>query len=515
MPSPVTAERGLVPIGGFATVPSDRLNSGDLRLLSLETSATPQHIGELAIFSAAGGLDYTRLVHLIETRIAAMPRYRQRVRPVPANLANPVWLDDPNFDITYHVRRSALPRPGGDAELLEFCARIQSRLLDRGRPLWELYLVEGVSGDRAAIITKTHQAVIDGMGALDIADVLLDARPDPASGEEPLWMPSPEPTGAQLVGGALWDMVRRPAAALEPVRLGVSDVRGAAGRIVGVVDSAMSATKALARRSPPSPLATSVGAQRRIGIARTRLSDYRVVRRAHGSTVNDVMLTAVCGGLRSWLLHRGLDLDPAARVRALVPVSVADSAPDGSEGLRGVGRVTGLLADLPIGEPDPVRRLRLTSQTTAAHRRSGRAVGADALVALAGFAPPTLHALGVRVAHGLARRAFDLVVTNVPGPQSPRYVAGARMAEAFPIVPLTAGCAVAIGMTSYDGGVYFGLNADRDAVPDVAALASFIEDSLAELVESSPEPRDDPPVSLSTVRAAHARRARRTPEPHR
>lgn len=498
-------------------MPSDRLTSGDLRFLSLETNATPQHIGELAIFAgAADGLDYTRLVHLIESRIAAMPRYRQRVRQVPAHLANPVWIDDPNFDITYHVRRSALPRPGGDAELLEFCARIQSRLLDRGHPLWEVYLVEGVSGDRAAIITKTHQSVIDGMGALDIANVLLDVRPDPVAGDESLWMPAPEPTGVQLIGGALWDMVRRPAAALEPVRLGVNDVRSAAGRITGVLDSAVSATKALARRSPSSPLATTVGGQRRIGIARTELADYRTVRRAHRTTVNDVMLTAVCGGLRSWLLHRGLDLDPTARVRALVPVSVAQEADSDGGGPPGVGRVTGLLADLPIGEPDPVRRLRLTAQTTAAHRRSGRAVDADALVALAGFAPPTLHALGVRVAHGLARRTFDLVVTNVPGPQSPRYVAGVRMSEVFPIVPLTAGCAVAIGMTSYDGGVYFGLNADRDAVPDVSALANFIEDAVAELVESSPAPRDEPPVSLSTVRAAHARRAaRRTPEPHR
>ena len=498
-------------------MPSDRLTSGDLRFLSLETSATPQHIGALAILPAgADGLDYTRLVHLIETRIAAMPRYRQRVRHVPAHLANPVWIDDPNFDITYHVRRSALPRPGGDPELLEFCARIQSRLLDRGRPLWEVYLVEGLSGDRAAIITKTHQSLIDGMGALDIADVLVDARPEPDSGEEPLWMPAPEPTGAQLIGGALWDVVRRPAAALEPVRLGVNDLRTAAGRMVGVLDTAVSATRALARRSPSSPLAATVGGQRRIGIARTRLADYRVVRRAHGTTVNDVMLTAVCGGLRSWLLHRGLDLDATARVRAVVPVSVAEESAAGGDGLRGVGRVTGLLADLPIGEPDPVRRLRLTAQTTAAHRRSGRAVDADALVALAGFAPPTLHALGVRVAHGLARRAFDLVVTNVPGPQTPRYVAGTRIAEVFPIVPLISGCAVAIGMTSYDGGVYFGINADRDAVPDVAALASFVEDALAELVESSPAPRDEPPVSLSTVRAAHARRAaRRTPEPHR
>ncbi len=498
-------------------MPSDRLTSGDLSFLSLETRATPQHIGELAIFGAgADGLDYSRLLVILEQRISSVPRYRQRVRQVPAHLANPVWIDDPDFDITYHVRRSALPRPGTDAELLEFCARIQSRLLDRSRPLWELYLVEELSGGRSAIITKTHQALIDGLGAVDIADVLLAARPEVAATEDTIWMPEPEPSGAQLVGSALWHIVRRPASVFEPVRLGVNDMKTAAGRVVTAVDSALSATKALTRRPPASPLSATVREQRRIGIARTNLADYRAVRSAHGTTINDVALATVCGALRSWLLHRGLDLEPTARVRALVPVSVSDDLTTVGAGLSSVGRVAGLLADLPIGEDDPVRRLRLTAQTTAAHRRSGRAVDADALVALAGFAPPTLHALGVRVAHGLARRAFDLVVTNVPGPQTARYVDAARMTEVFPIVPLTVGCTVAIGITSYDGGIYYGITADRDAVPDVAALAGYVQDALAELVEASHAPRDEPPVSLSTVRAAHARRAaRRTPEPHR
>jgi diacylglycerol O-acyltransferase len=509
--------RGLVPTEGIATVPSDRLTSGDLSFLSLETRTTPQHIGELAIFPASpDGLTYPNLVRVLQERIASVPRYRQKVRQMPAHLANPVWIDDPNFDITYHVRRSALPRPGGDAELLEFCARIQSRQLDRHRPLWELYFVEGLTGDRVAIITKTHQSMIDGRGAVDIADVLMDARPHPGPSDEPLWMPEPEPSSAHLVGNALWHMVRRPTTALEPIRLGVNDLRAVAGRMTSAVDSAVSVTKALTRHSSPSPLATTVGEQRRIGIARTSLADYRTVRQAHRVTVNDVALATVCGALRSWLLHRGIELQPTARLRALVPVSVADDDDRHGAGLSSVGRVTGLLADLPIGEPDPVRRLRLTSQTTAAHRRSGRAVDADALVSLTGFAPPTLHALGVRVAHGLARRTFDLMVTNVPGPQTPRYVAGSRKAEVFPVIPLTAGSALAIGITSYDGGMYYGLNADRDALPDVGALAGFVEETLAELVESSPAPRDERPVSLSAARATHPPRPpHRSREPHR
>ncbi len=500
-------------------MPSERVSSAESSFFYLESRATPQHVGLLAVFRLpAGGLDYDRVIRLLDERISLAPRYRQKMRSVPGHIANPVWVDDPGFDITYHVRRSALPRPGGDAELLEFCARIQSRLLDRSRPLWEMYLVEGLPGDRVAIITKTHHSMVDGRGAVDLTEVLLDDSPDPRRVIEELWMPEPEPSGAALLTAALIGMARRPGAAIDAIRLGVNDVRSTAGRLNGILTGTVSAASALRRRAPSSPLTATVGQQRRIAVARTRLDDYRAVRRAHFTSVNDVVLATVAGALRAWLLQRGEIVTPMTSIRALVPVSVNDiDSARAVDGESSASRIAGLLVDLPVGEPDPVRRLSLTAQSMSAHRRSGRAVAADALVALSGFAPPTLHALSARAAHGLARRMFNLVVTNVPGPQQPRYAAGARMTEMFPILPLGPGQAMSIGLISYDGGVFYGINGDRDAVPDVSVLAGLIEDSIAELVASSPPPDTDGPappgpgpslVSLSAPRRVQRRGSR-------
>jgi WS/DGAT/MGAT family acyltransferase len=475
---------------------SERVSAADISFLYLETRETPQHLGSLALFrSPVGGLDYDRLVRLLEERISLAPRFRQKLRGVPGHIANPVWVDDPSFDITYHVRRSALRGPGGDAELLDFCASIQSRLLDRSRPLWEMYLIEGLPDDRVAIVTKTHHSMVDGHGAVELAQVLLDDSPDPARLIEKLWMPEPEPSGAALLTNALIGMARRPAAASDSVRLGVNDVRATAGRLNGVLAGALSAGTALLSRAPASPLSVTVGQQRRIAVARTRLEDYRAVRHAHATSVNDVVLATVAGAIRAWWLQRGEAVTPLTSIRALVPVSVNDV--DNARSIDGAGsgsRVAGLLVDLPVGEPDPVRRLMATAEAMSAHRGSGRAVNADALVALSGFAPPTLHALGARAANGLARRMFNLVVTNVPGPQQPRFAAGARMTEMFPILPLSAGQAMSIGLISYDGGVFYGINGDRDAMPDLAVLAGLIEESIAELVAASPALHAEPPA---------------------
>ena len=458
---------------------SQRLSSADVSFFYLEGRTNPQHVGGIAVFTPpADGFDYERLVRLLEERISLVPRYRQKMRTVPAHLANPVWVDDPNFDITYHVRRSALPRPGTQAQLLEFCARIQSRLLDRTRPLWEMYLVEGLADGRIAIVTKTHHAMVDGASAIDIGQVILDSSPEPLRTVEPLWMPEPEPSAAGLLFDALAGFAHRPAAAVDAVRLGAKDVRASTHHVTRVAGTAVSTALALVRRAPSSPLAVKLGQQRRIAVARTRLDDYRRVRQVHGATVNEVALATVAGALRGWLQQRGEAVPPGLVVRALVPVIV--SADDGAD------RVAPLLVDLPVGEPSPLGRLALIREGMAEHHRSGRSVSADALVALSGFAPPTLHGLGARAAKGLTRRMFSLVVTNVPGPQHSLYAAGARMNEMFPIQPLGPGQAVSIGITSYDGGLFFGVNGDRDAMPDVEVLAALIEESLAELVTASP-----------------------------
>ena len=459
---------------------SDRLNPLDVSFLYLETPTTAMHVGGVATFQPPDeGFDYDRLVELIGQRIALVPRYRQKVRQVPGRLANPVWVDDEDFDLTYHVRRSALPRPGTDAHLRELVGRLMSRQLDRNRPLWEIYLVEGLSGGRIAIITKTHHAMVDGVSAVDIGTVMLDVTPTPREVPVDDWRPESTPGALRLVAGAVGDLVKRPTQVVDTARTAVVDVRATAGRVAEVAGGVLSSVRSIARAAPDSPLNARIGQQRRFGMAATSLDDYKRVRKAHGGTVNDVVLATVTGALRTWLLTRGEAVTPSTVVRAMVPVSVR-----GEEGGRGAGgnRVSSYFVDLPVGEGSPLVRLHQVAFAMRGHKESGESVGADALVQLSGFAPPTIHALGARVAASMTRRVFNLVVTNVPGPQFPLYAAGARMLEMYPVVPLALGQAVSIGVTSYDGGVYYGLNADRDALPDVDVLAQCLEESLAELV---------------------------------
>jgi WS/DGAT/MGAT family acyltransferase len=456
---------------------ADRLNNLDASFLYLEDPATPMHVvGVVVLEAPRGGLD--ALASLVEARLSLVPRYRQRVRSVPGLLAAPVWVDDPDFDLAYHLRRSALPRPGSEHQLLDLVSRLASRPLDTARPLWEAYLVEGLIGDRVAVVTKTHPALVDGLGAVDIGQVLLDADPDAPAPEPVPWHPAPPPTALDLVRDAVEEVVRRPSLAVETAAAAVRDARSTARRAALVGRTAVRAVGSAVFRAPTTPLNTPVGRQRRVAVARVGLDDVKAVRRAHGGTVNDVLLTVLTGALREFLLSRGEPVIGSTTVRALVPLSVRE---DGSD----APRVTSHLVDLPVGEPNP--RVRLARLSYALHAVSDpdRSVGADALLALTGFAPPTLHALGARAARGLSRRLFNLVVTNVPGPQRPLYAAGARVLQVWPVVPLAPGQGLAIGMTSYDGCVYVGLDADRDTVGDVDVLADLIEQEAAELVESA------------------------------
>jgi len=479
----------------------DRLSPLDVSFLYFEEPTTPMHVGSVSIFQEPrNGFDHDRLVELISQRIAYVPRYRQRVRWVPGRLANPVWVDDEDFDLSYHVRRSALPRPGDDTQLAELVARVQSRALDRSRPLWEMYLVEGLSGGRFALITKTHHAMVDGIGAVDIGQVILDTSPQRRKRTGSTWRPSPEPSWVELVAGAVAETVRRPTAAIDTVRGGITDVRHTAGRLAGVAGGLLAAATSAARPAPGSPLNAEIGEHRRYAMVTLDLDDHRRIRTAHGGhgadgghwadgghslalSVNDVVLATVAGALRAWLLTRGEKVGPATTVRALVPVSVRPKADDGVP--PAASRVSSYLVDLPVGEPSAVMRLHQVSYRMQAHRETGQAVGAQALAGLAGFAPPTLHSLGARVASGLSKRWFNTVITNVPGPQQPLYAGNARMLASFPVVPLAKGQALSIGLTSYDGRVFYGLNADRDAMPDVDVLAASLEDALTELLDTA------------------------------
>jgi WS/DGAT/MGAT family acyltransferase len=465
---------------------TERLSPLDVSFLYLETPTTAMHVGGVAIFDpparvdGEAGFDYDGLCELVARRISLVPRYRQKVRWVPGHLANPVWVDDEDFDISYHVRRSALPRPGTMDQLRELVGRLQSRQLDRNRPLWEIYLVEGLADGRFAIITKTHHAVVDGVSAVDISTLILDVGTTPREVPDDGWVPRSEPTSAGLVLGALADNLRRPTQVIETVRAEVADVRAIGQRVLGTAAGLVAAARTSVRSAPESPLNATIGEQRRYGMAATELDDYKRVRKAHGGTVNDVVLATVAGALRVWLLTRGESVTPKSTVRAMVPVSVRSEQQSGALG----NRVSAMFVDLPIGEQSPVVRLHQISYAMKAHKESGQSVAADAIVALSGFAPPTIHSAAARLASGFSRRLFNVVVTNVPGPQYPLYAAGAQMLECYPVVPLSKGQGVSVGLTSYNGGVYYGLNADRDTMPDIDVLAQCIEESLGELVET-------------------------------
>ncbi|MGG5260804.1 WS/DGAT/MGAT family O-acyltransferase [Phycicoccus avicenniae] len=476
---------------------TDRLSALDTSFLRLEDATTPMHVGSVMVFDVpAGGFDYSRLVDLISERIAHVPRYRQRIKTVPGGLGNPVWVDDAAFDIGYHVRRSALPRPGSDEQLEELVARIQPRPLDRSRPLWEIYLVEGLAEDRFAIITKSHHSLVDGVNGVDIGGVLVDGNASGADGVLATWRPRPEPSSAELLVGALADVVRTPSQLVDTVRSGVDDVARTASKVASVAGDVLSTlARVSARPAPESPLNAPVGRARRYVMVGTDLDDYRAVRTRLGRgsfadevTINDVVLATIAGAFRSWLLTRGEPVYPGTTVRALVPVSVRSA--DVGEDAPPSAEVTACFVDLPVGEPKPSMRLHQIAFSMRQQTEGGgrRAVSAEALTSVGGFAPPTLHALGARLGGMVSRRLHNVVVTNVPGPQTPLFADGAQMVSTYPVTPLGAGQALAIGLTSYDGGVYFGLYADRDAIPDADVLGRGLVDALQELLDA-PRPR--------------------------
>jgi diacylglycerol O-acyltransferase len=466
-------------------------------------------VGTIDVFEPGPeGFDYERLIALVRQRIEFVPRYRQRIREVPGRLAAPVWVDDENFDLTFHVRQSALPRPGTFAQLREFVGRVLARRLDRSRPLWEMYLVEGLEGGRFALVAKSHLCLVDGIDTVDIGQVLLDAEPEPtaSTGErtESTWRPLAEPSAVELVAGALLESAQDPGRAVQNARgalMGVLGVAVAVGDAVGGIGAAMGSLAADALRGtrPPagSPLTGMLSQQRRVATLCVSLADLRAIRSEHDHTINDVVLAIITGGLRSWLLTRGESLSGGTTVTALVPMSVTED--EGVPSSLG-SSVTPHLQTLPIGEPNALMRLHQVAFGTQAHRESGRAVGARSIADIAGFAPTTLHALGVRVAAEVVRKQHDLVITNVPGPQVPMYAAGSRLVSSFPVLPLAAGHLLAVGVTSYDGEVCLGINADRDAVGDLDMLVQCLRDALEELLDT-------------TVRAASLRQPTRKATP--
>jgi diacylglycerol O-acyltransferase len=465
-----------------------RLSTSDASFYQLENSATPLYVGSLSILRAPrAGLSYETLLATVEQRLPAVPRYRQKVREVAMRLARPVWIDDHDFDITYHVRRSALPSPGSDEQLHELIGRLAARPLDKSRPLWEMYLVEGLAKNRLALYTKSHQALINGMGAAEIGHVMADRNRRPPPFAEDIWVPAREPGRARLLWGAVGDWATRPQAQFNAVRSGVTDLLTNSGELVDAGRRLFDVARTMARSSAPnSPLNTTVSRSRRFTVARGRLDDYRTIRSRYHCDVNDVVLAVIAGALRNWLLSRGEAAAPTSSVRAMapLPVYVGDTFDSSSRG-QAISQVAPFLVDLPVGEGNAVVRLSQIAHATESNPTASSLVDARTIVTLSGFAPPTLHAMGIRVATTLSPRLFNLLITNAPGAQSEMYVAGAKLLESYAVPPLLNNQVLAISVTSYNGMLYFGINADRDAMSDVDMLPSLLAESLDELLEAA------------------------------
>jgi diacylglycerol O-acyltransferase len=465
-----------------------RLLASDASFYHLENSATPMYVGSLSILrKPRNGLSYETLLATVEQRLPQIPRYRQKVREVTLGLARPVWIDDRDFDITYHIRRSALPSPGSDAQLHDLVARLGSRPLDKSRPLWEMYLVEGLSKNRIAIYTKSHQALVNGMTALEIGHVIADrTQKAPAFGED-IWIPAREPSDARLAIGALGEWIARPTVQMTAARNAVIETLTSTGQLIEVGRRAVDAAKTFARgTAPSSPLNTTVSRNRRFTVASHRLEDYRGLRARYDCDVNDVVLAVVAGALRNWLLSRGEPVTSTSTVRAMAPMSVyPDAELDATGPGQAISEVSPFLVDLPVGEGNAVVRLSQIAHATESASSAVSFVDARTIVTLSGFAPPTLHAMGIRVATTFSARQFNLLMTNVPGAQKQMYVAGTKLLETYAVPPLLHNQVLALGITSYNGLLYFGINADREGMADVDVFPTMLRESLDELLESA------------------------------
>jgi WS/DGAT/MGAT family acyltransferase len=457
----------------------DRLSGLDSSFLHLERDAAHMHVAACAVFEGEAP-GHEELVAAIEARLHLVPRYRQRLEFVPLGQGRPVWVDDPHFNAAYHVRHTALPKPGGQGQLRRLAGRVFSQALDRSRPLWELWLVEGLADDRFALLSKTHHALVDGISGVDIMTVLFDTSPDPmpVAPPEHEWVPRPLPSSAQLLADALLERATVPQEVFRGVRATLRGPRAVAQR----VGEALVAVGALAwtglQPAPTSIFNVPIGPHRRFAWVRGNLDDFKAVKNALGGTVNDVVLTVVAGALGRYMRLHGEATD-GVELRAMVPVSVRADVERGALG----NRVAAMWAGLPVGITDPVRRLRTVSAAMEEVKQSGQAVGAQVLTRLSGFAPTTIVSQAARLQ--ARQRLFNVVVTNVPGPQIPLYLMGRRLEVIFPMVPLAKNTALGIAIMSYNGQLNFGLTADYDALADVDTLVEELRSSIEELLAAA------------------------------
>jgi WS/DGAT/MGAT family acyltransferase len=456
----------------------DRLTAIDASFLTNETSSSHMHVGAILIFEGPPPL-YVDLVEHVRGRLDQVPRFRQRLVVPPLEAGRPLWADDVNFNLTYHIRHTALPEPGGEAELKRLAARVFSQQLDRSKPLWELWLVQGLERDRFAILTKTHHAMVDGISGVDIGTVLFDLEPVPKPAKfSDDWSPEPQPTSSALVARAATDLASAPLKLAERAIEAVRSPEATARRVAEALEGVSEVVGAFADPAPDVPLNQAIGPHRRFVWARSELATFKRIKDSLGGTVNDVVLAVVTGALREWLHGRGIRTE-GLELRALVPVSIRTEDERGNLG----NKIAVMRGPLPVYVEDPVRRLRVVSEAMEGLKRSKQALGAEMISRFNDFAPPTLLAQASRV--NFSTRLFNLIVTNVPGPQLPLYVLGREMEEIIPVAFLPPNHALAVAIMSYNGRIGFGLLADYDTLDDVDVIAGGITESLAELEEAA------------------------------
>jgi diacylglycerol O-acyltransferase len=480
----------------------DRLTALDSTFLHLEDhSAAHMHVASVMVFEGQAPT-LTELVEHVQGRLHLVPRYRQRLAFIPFSQGRPVWADDPHFNPFYHIRHTALPKPADDAALKRLAGRLFSQRLDRSKPLWEIWLVQSMSGGRFALIAKTHHALVDGISGVDITTVLFDTAAEPVPSAPPTpWSAKPLPGAAKLLGEALIErstvpaeMARGARALLRAPRKAVSQVKDGLASVGATTLAGINAP------APPSPFNVDIGPHRRYTFLDAELAEFKAIKDSLGGTLNDVVLASVSLALGRYLRAHGHDTDGLV-LKAMVPVSVRSKAQRGALG----NQVAAMWAPLPVGVENPAECLHKITTAMEDLKRGGQAVGAQVLTNLAGFAPPTILSQAARLQ---ARQPFfNLVVTNVPGPQFPLYLLGRRLQVLYPVVPLAQRQALGIAVMSYDGHLGFGLLGDYDALPDLDRIALDLRAAVASLARAAGvRPRAERPAGARPARKAKASR---------
>ena len=458
---------------------SDRLTGLDSSFLHLEREDSHMHVASTTLFEGPPP-PYTEFRDHIASRLDLVPRFRQKLRFVPLGQGRPVWIDDPHLNLDYHVRHTSLPPPGSVEQLCNLAARIFSQRLDRDKPLWEMWLVEGVEGNRFAIVAKSHHCLVDGVSGMDITTVLFDMEREPEATPDPSpepWAPAPEPTGVQVLGEALLERLISPREVTRTFRRVLRGPRRALRSVTDALAAAGSFAFA-GIAAPETPFNVEIGPHRRFAWVEASLDGLKRVKNEFGGTVNDVVLAAVSGALGRYLRSHGHST-ANLEMRAMVPISIRTADEHGGLG----NRVSTMMAPLPVWCEDPVERMRIITETMGDLKRSKQAMGATLLTQLTDFAPPTIAGQAARLQS--RQRFFNLVVTNVPGPQFSLYLLGRRMERVIPMVPLAKRQALCVGIMSYDGEISFGLIGDYDAMGDLQQFAGDLESSLEELVKAA------------------------------